>query len=267
MGKLQAEATSSVSSTLLEGRRDSSPKFEQSNTFAIDDSGDTDEGLSPPDLTRTGARTALIHLYLRRFLLRARSRYPSLYERTRKFVLYVRGPRPKIDLPGILTSQKLSSLLFFLSDSLLDPTPILNSRGSFRGREWKVAVEPALLRLTRPFTSWWILAILTAGYIISLSFFVREQFFLIPADDYVDCTSTYWLANDGCGLDGDSCLLSMDQLVQEFRCPAQCTQVTLANPRTIGNIQIDHVPVIVGGGDPNKTYRGDSFICSAAVHA
>ena len=28
-----------------------------------------------------------------------------------------------------------------------------------------------------------------------------------------------------------------------------------------------YVPLVVGGGDEQKTYRSDSFICAAAVHA
>lgn len=53
----------------------------------------------------------------------------------------------------------------------------------------------------------------------------------------------------------------------DFRCPAQCLDAILQNPRTVGNIQAVYVPLIVGGGDLNKTYRGDSFICPAAIQA
>jgi len=30
---------------------------------------------------------------------------------------------------------------------------------------------------------------------------------------------------------------------------------------------VDFVPLIVGGGDSQKTYRADSFICASAVQA
>ena len=132
--------------------------------------------------------------------------------------------------------------------------------------KWPYDLETGLLRYTRPFTSKWLLAVLVAAYIIALSFLTRAQYYLIPSDAWIGCTSTYWLANDGCGLDGDSCA-PFDNSSLDFRCPAQCTSVVLANPRTIGNISVDNVPLIVGGGDTNKTYRGDSFICSAAVQA
>jgi hypothetical protein len=35
----------------------------------------------------------------------------------------------------------------------------------------------------------------------------------------------------------------------------------------VGDEQVAYETLIVGGGDPNMTYRGDSFICSAAVQA
>ncbi|KAG6818053.1 hypothetical protein H0H87_009208 [Tephrocybe sp. NHM501043] len=36
------------------------------------------------------------------------------------------------------------------------------------------------------------------------------------------------------------------------------------NPRTVGGDQVAFVPLIVGGGDEQHTYRGDSFVCAAA---
>ncbi|KAI5123553.1 hypothetical protein M0805_003372 [Coniferiporia weirii] len=181
-----------------------------------------------------------------RLLKRARSKCPLLYHYARITVNYVRGPTPKVDLS--------------------DPVPILGRSFSLRGRSLTLAFEPTILQWSRPFTSKWLLAFLVAAYIISLSFLTRAQYYLTRSDAWIGCTSTYWLANDGCGLDGQSCA-PFDNSSLDFRCPAQCTSVVLANPRTIGDIQVDGVPLIVGGGDENQTYRGDSFICSAAVHA
>ncbi|KAL5495371.1 hypothetical protein ACEPAI_834 [Sanghuangporus weigelae] len=147
-----------------------------------------------------------------------------------------------------------------------DPTPILNRSYKIRNREVTIALEQAFLLWTRPFISKWLLTCLVPAYIIGLAFLTRSQYYFTPPDSWVGCTSTYWLANDECGLNGQNCE-PFDNTTFDFRCPAQCTSVVLANPRTIGNIQIDNVPVIVGGGDNNKTYRGDSFICSAAVQA
>ncbi|KAI0321382.1 hypothetical protein OF83DRAFT_1198957, partial [Amylostereum chailletii] len=77
---------------------------------------------------------------------------------------------------------------------------------------------------------------------------------------------TYWLANNQCGLNGDQCG-PFENVTFDFRCPAQCSNTVLSNPRTVGNEDIAFQPLIVGGGDENSTYRGDSFICAAAVQA
>ncbi|KAI0076231.1 hypothetical protein K474DRAFT_1598416 [Panus rudis PR-1116 ss-1] len=164
-----------------------------------------------------------------------------------KVWLYLKGPRPKRDLP--------------------EPTPWLNLNFPIghRGRII-LPLESAWARVTRPLTSPWLFAILTVGYIIGFAFFSRAQSFLTPADAFIDCTATYWAANDGCGLNGENCG-PFDKSTFDFRCPAQCSSVVLQNPRTVGNEQVIFEPLIVGGGDSDHTYRGDTFICAAAVQA
>jgi hypothetical protein len=143
-----------------------------------------------------------------------------------------------------------------------DPTPLLN----IHLRRLDLPIEEWLIKATRKLTAPWLIVLLGAAYIIALAFFAREQSFLTPAESFIGCTATYWIANDGCGLDGQLCA-SFDDPTFDFRCPAQCSNVILQNPRTIGDEQIAFKPLLVGGGDPNKTYRGDSFICAAAVQA
>ncbi|KAG5719900.1 hypothetical protein E4T56_gene14115, partial [Termitomyces sp. T112] len=70
-------------------------------------------------------------------------------------------------------------------------------------------------------------------------------------------------SNNGCGLDGELCEPFINPAI-DFRCPAQCDSLILQNPRTVGGEQVAFVPLIVGGGDSQHTYRGDSFICAAA---
>lgn len=150
--------------------------------------------------------------------------------------------------------------------SMLAPTPLLDLTFRLRNRETNVPLESATLKVTRPLTSHWLLLLLGAAYIVALALFSRANSFLTPSDSFLTCTSTYWLGNDGCGLNGQDCF-PFDDTSFDFRCPAQCKSVVLANPRTVGDEQVDQVPLIVGGGDPNQTYRGDSFICAAAMHA
>ena len=191
------------------------------------------------------------------------------HPRVRKFWHYLRGPRPQVDLPGTIVCllSRVSKLTCSWSSSLYeDPMPILNRSYTFKCWSFRLVIETALLRATRPFTSPWLFTILAIGYIISFAFFSRAQSFLTPADSFIDCTATYWTANNGCGLDGELCA-PFDNSTFDFRCPAQCSSVILQNPRTVGGEQVDFVPLIVGGGDTNHTYRGDSFICAAAVQA
>lgn len=146
-------------------------------------------------------------------------------------------------------------------------TPLLEREYRFRGHYISLSLESVLIKFTRLATSPWLFAVLAAVYIIGLSFFSRAQSFLTPAESFVGCTSTYWLSRDGCGLDGVFCGPFEDNDPFDFRCPAQCDNVILQNPRTVGDEQTAFVPLIVGGGDANHTYRGDSFICAAAIQA
>lgn len=135
-----------------------------------------------------------------------------------------------------------------------------------------VPIETWFIRRTQVLArAWPLLLLFGAGYIIALAFVARAQWFTIPASSFVGCTSTYWSENDGCGLNGENCT-PFSNTTFEFRCPAQCTPVILQNPRAVGAQLVDFVPLVVGGGNSGNasfpgSYRGDSFICAAAVHA
>ena len=145
------------------------------------------------------------------------------------------------------------------------PIPFLHLTWHFNHRTWSLPLEPAWIRFTRSFTHPLLFILVVVGYIIGLAFFTRAQWFQTPPDTFLGCTATYWLANSQCGLNGKDCLPS-EYGKSNFRCPAGCN-VILQNSRTVGNETQEYVPLIVGGGDVDGTYRGDSFICSAAVQA
>jgi hypothetical protein len=74
-----------------------------------------------------------------------------------------------------------------------------------------------------------------------------------------------------CGLDGRNCL-PFDNSSFAFNCPADCLSAQVLNPRTIGNTSINYRSLVVGGAPDEdegfaRVYRGDSFICGAAIHA
>ncbi|KAI1127888.1 hypothetical protein F5Y10DRAFT_241986 [Nemania abortiva] len=90
-----------------------------------------------------------------------------------------------------------------------------------------------------------------------------------PSD--IGCGATYWSKNNGCGIDGVDCRPFTNSSFA-FRCPANCASYRVLNPRAVGDQEITYAPLIVGGPpDPsnelNPVYRGDSFICGAAIHA
>jgi hypothetical protein len=145
------------------------------------------------------------------------------------------------------------------------PTPFLSLTFHFNHRTWSLPLEPAWIRFTSFFTHPSLFVLFVIGYLIGLTFFTRAQWYQTPPDTLYGCTATYWLANSLCGLDGKDCLPT-EYKQYDFRCPAGCN-VILQNPRTVGNQEQKYVPLIVGGGDVNGTYRGDSFVCSAAVQA
>jgi hypothetical protein len=58
-----------------------------------------------------------------------------------------------------------------------------------------------------------------------------------------------------------------------FRCPANCRHVEVVNPHAVGDQEVNYRPLVIGGPTDEKEtlentyYRGDSFICGAAIHA
>jgi hypothetical protein len=90
----------------------------------------------------------------------------------------------------------------------------------------------------------------------------------IPGD--IGCGNTYWVPGNACGLDGNDCR-PFNGSGFAFKCPANCAGYSVLNPRAVGRQEIVYKPFIVGGpagdGDANPIYRGDSFICGAAIHA
>ncbi|KAI1827773.1 hypothetical protein F4861DRAFT_491110 [Xylaria intraflava] len=87
----------------------------------------------------------------------------------------------------------------------------------------------------------------------------------------IGCGATFWDRNNQCGIDGVDCRPFTNETFA-FRCPANCVSYRLLNPRAVGAQEVNYIPLIVGGPpDPsnelNPIYRGDSWICGAAIHS
>lgn len=89
-----------------------------------------------------------------------------------------------------------------------------------------------------------------------------------PGD--LSCGDTFWLSGNQCDLDGNACR-PFNGTDFAFRCPANCESYQVLNNRAVGDQEIIYRTLVVGGpandSDPRPTYRGDSFICPAAIHA
>lgn len=85
------------------------------------------------------------------------------------------------------------------------------------------------------------------------------------------CGATFWQPENGCGLNGDGCRpFSATSLA--FKCPANCEILHLREKHWVGNHSYEYRPLVIGGppvddDDGKAIYRGDSWICQAAMHA
>lgn len=87
----------------------------------------------------------------------------------------------------------------------------------------------------------------------------------------LSCSSRFWKDGPSCGPDGVECQ-PFDNITFAFRCPANCEVAKVWNPYVIGTEEIVYRSLVVGGltgseERPDYIYRGDSFICGAALQA
>ncbi|KAK1757251.1 hypothetical protein QBC47DRAFT_451643 [Echria macrotheca] len=76
------------------------------------------------------------------------------------------------------------------------------------------------------------------------------------------CNDSLWLPRNDCGLDGLQCRPFLNTSFS-FRCPAKCAHTPEPTQHYVGPLNITSQTPVIGG----PIYRGDSYICSAAIHA
>jgi hypothetical protein len=129
--------------------------------------------------------------------------------------------------------------------------------------------------LPRPQHRLWLAFGWLAAWLITFVFVLRNGQVSTEIEGWgtpttIGCGNTYWVSGNGCGLDGNDCRPFNDSGFA-FKCPANCASYQVLNYRAVGTQEIIYQPLIIGG--PTTTsgsdafYRGDSFICGAAVHA
>ncbi|KAM0435153.1 hypothetical protein ACHAPT_003243 [Fusarium lateritium] len=86
----------------------------------------------------------------------------------------------------------------------------------------------------------------------------------------IGCGVTYWGAGNLCGVDGNDCR-PFNGSGFPFKCTANCEAYHVLNPRAVGDQEVIYRSMVVGGpstnGSEEAIYRGDSYVCGAAIHA
>lgn len=173
---------------------------------------------------------------------------PSLRRLGKKVKIWAKGPQP----PQI---QKIKPLFPVIQEA---PIRLLD----IYLPEWKHR-----LGLLLAFYFCWML---TFGLVFRQGMFATDvEGYGKPAE--IGCGNTFWGPGNSCGLDGVNCRPFYNRSFA-FKCPGECRKRMLLNHRAVGAQEVIYQPLVVGGpseDEPDGTpiYRGDSWICSAAIHA
>ncbi|CAO1622998.1 unnamed protein product [Sympodiomycopsis kandeliae] len=120
---------------------------------------------------------------------------------------------------------------------------------------------------------WLLLFITYLGWLLGFSFVVKHIWNNASVTDlssgnstepsFFGCTTSFWAQNERCGDNGQDCSPFSSNTSLAFRCPSGCSSTKLGAARAVGTELPNFIPLVVGDG----IYRGDSWICPAAVHA
>jgi hypothetical protein len=143
------------------------------------------------------------------------------------------------------------------------------------------AIQEAPLRILDIYLPKWKhrLALLLAFYfcwILTFGLVFHQGTFASDIEGYgkpaeIGCGDTFWGPGNSCGLDGVECRPFYNSSFA-FRCPGECRTRWVLNHRAVGAQEVIYRPLVVGGPPEDEPdglaiYRGDSFICGAAIHA
>lgn len=168
---------------------------------------------------------------------------------------------------GRLGSLRILDYFHNAKHIVTHPSTTLTNRNVTMGKDVPYPKGPLLprrLRLT-------FVAILFISWSFFFSLLSSERVpFIMPSgtDEWLPvrkltCTDTFWDPAK-CGMDGINCDQTYGRHVA-FQCPANCLRdgVVKGKPHLAGSHEITNQPLVIGG----PIYRGDSYICPAAIHA
>ncbi|KAF2402997.1 hypothetical protein EJ06DRAFT_554541 [Trichodelitschia bisporula] len=158
-------------------------------------------------------------------------------------------------------------------------------KGPQPSRPWRITpvfegVQTAPIRLIdhyvpRKLHRFWLLVGFYALWLLVFSLMLWKSSFASEIKGYgppanIGCEARFWLRGNGCGLNGDLCR-PFSNSTFAFRCPASCSRAEIIEPYPVGDQKINYQSLVVGGPESNNEseplYRGDSFVCGAAIHA
>ncbi len=185
-----------------------------------------------------------------------------------------------------------SSVLRAISTWTRGPNPPRSYR--IRSSEWLQTACDRVIDACLP-RRWLKLSLLLLLYILWLGMFISALPLSVVSDSdsgsdgpaRLSCTSQLWwvqlhvtpeyVANrrrsnsTNCGVDGYECG-PFDDRNFTFVCPAGCADVQILEPHYVGAQQFNYRSFVIGGprepeNPATAIYRGDSFVCPAAIHA
>lgn len=154
-------------------------------------------------------------------------------------------------------------------------------------RPWKIEpffepIQTAPIRLLdtlcpKPIYKFWLLIAFYITWLLVFGLVLWKSAFAADVPGYgapvnIGCGARFWSKGNGCGMNGDQCR-PFENSTFAFRCPASCSDRRVLEQYAVGDQEINYRQLIIGG-PPEDTwdldeahYRGDSFICGAAIHA
>ena len=148
-----------------------------------------------------------------------------------------------------------------------------------RVRPWFPVVQEAPIYLVKQFLPKWYhkavgLALLLGAWLLTFSLILRHQLNSGEIEGYgkpdrIWCGERFWYDGNSCGMDGNNCR-PFENAQRAFQCSAGCGDMIISYPYTVGDTEFRYTTQVIGGpvnDTTNAIYRGDSFICQAAIHA
>lgn len=165
----------------------------------------------------------------------------ELYGRASDVVQHILGPEQPLseaEEPILPRSSSSSSVA-----STQQSTP------SYRSSINHTLLRNSFPKALHPFLCVWVVVFI---------WLICQQYYFTPTPDLIPCTASPWddWPPDNCGINGERCAEDLTSLAdRRFRCMSGCKDTRLGNERWIGNERVNGVPLLIGGGDMNHTYR------------